>query len=43
MTANTMQIHDEPPETVAPLTKALTALGESHQREFKRVSGKMVN
>jgi ATP-dependent DNA helicase RecG len=38
-----MHIHDYPPgPAVAALAKTLIALGETHQREFKRVSGKMV-
>lgn len=37
-----MQIRDEPPTTAASLTQALIVRGESHQLEFKRVSGKMV-
>ncbi len=37
-----MQIQDEPINTAAALTKMLIGLGETRQREFKRVSGKMV-
>jgi len=37
-----MQIHDEPVTAAAALTKMLVGLGETRQREFKRVSGKMV-
>ena len=37
-----MQIHDEAANTAAVLAKMLVGLGESRQREFKRVSGKMV-
>jgi ATP-dependent DNA helicase RecG len=37
-----MQIHDEPAGTAASLVAMLIGLGESRQREFKRVSGKMV-
>jgi len=37
-----MLIHDEPASSAAMLTKALIDLNETHEREFKRVSGKMV-
>ena len=37
-----MNIHDESPAQSEVLVKALIGMGETRQREFKRVSGKMV-
>ena len=37
-----MELVDETPELSATLVKLLIGLAESRQREFKRVSGKMV-